>query len=209
MIRALRLARYELKRFRTPLQRAGLVFLASVPLMYGAIYLWSNWDPFGRSSQIPIAVVNEDQAVAVQGQEVAAGDDVVTELRKNPELGWRFVGAARARQGLSDGDYYAIITIPEDFSAKLSSGAGGTPEQATMAITLDDANNFLVGIEAGALKSTLEQKIGAAADTAYFKASGKLLEEMRGGLTKAADGAGELQSGAGRLQDGAVTLGQG
>ncbi|GAA3196429.1 YhgE/Pip domain-containing protein [Actinocorallia longicatena] len=206
MIRALRLARYELKRFRTPLQRAGLVFLASVPLMYGAVYLWSNWDPYGRLDRVPVAVVNEDQTVTAAGEEVHAGSDFVAELKKNPLLGWRFVGAERAEEGLAEGDYYAVITVPRDFSSLLSSGASGSPEQAAMQIRIDDGNNFLVGIMAETIQSELTRQIAAAADKAYFTAAIGRLGELRSGLTEASDGAGRLQDGAAELRDGADRL---
>src|ERR1700722_11176674 len=137
-----RLAFLELKRFRTPLRVAGLVFLALIPLLYGAIYLWSNWNPYGQLASVPVAVVDEDQPVSVGGQQVAAGAQVVASLKKEQLLGWRFVSAADAASGLREGRYYAVITVPADFSAKLASGAGGAPQRASMSIRLDDANNY-------------------------------------------------------------------
>ena len=48
----------ELRRFRGPLPILSAVFLVCVPLLYGAIYLWSNWDPYGRLGELKVAVVN-------------------------------------------------------------------------------------------------------------------------------------------------------
>ncbi|WP_018655723.1 YhgE/Pip domain-containing protein [Actinomadura flavalba] len=208
-MRALRLGVYELLRFRTPLQRAGLAFLLVVPLMYGAIYLWSNWDPYARLDQVPVAVVNEDRAVNVEGRTVDAGADVVAQFRANPLLGWRFTGAGDARDGLRDGRYYAVITIPSDFSAKLTSGANGTPEQAAMSIRLDDANNYLVGVMARTVQAELERQIAAAAVAAYFETAFGELAELRGGLGDAASGAGELRDGLGAAKRGSASLVEG
>jgi putative membrane protein len=161
-----RLAFLELKRFRSPLQIAGLVFLLCVPLLYGAVYLWSNWDPYGQLSSVPVAVVNEDEPVTVGGQTVTAGANLEDELKTQPLLGWQFVSAAQASDGLRDGRYYAIITVPSDFSARLASGATGPPQRASMNIELDDANNYLVGIMAQTVQSELERQVAAAAVTA-------------------------------------------
>ncbi|WP_067477213.1 YhgE/Pip domain-containing protein [Actinomadura hibisca] len=205
-MRAFRLAAYELLRFRSPMQIAGLLFLLLVPLLYGGIYLWSNWNPYSKISQVPVAVVNEDRPVTVEGRDIDAGADFVAELKKERLLGWRFTDAAEASDGLKDGRYYAIITVPADFSAKLTSGAAGTPEQAAMSIRLDDANNFLVGIMAGTIQSELERKISAAAVTAYFEAAFGKLDELHDGLADAAKGSAELRDGLGQAKDGSAQL---
>jgi putative membrane protein len=209
MMRAFRLAAYELLRFRTPMQRAGLAFLLVVPLLYGGIYLWSNWDPYGRLSEVPVAVVNDDRPVEAEGRTVNAGDQLVSQLKKNPLLGWRFTDDADAADGLKDGRYYAVITVPHDFSAKLTSGATGTPEQAAMSIRLDDANNFLVGIMAETVQSELERQVAAAAVATYFEVAFGKLDELHDGLTDAASGAAQLRDGLGQAKDGSGQLVQG
>lgn len=206
MTRLLRLAGLELRRFRTPLQRAGLAFTVAVPLLYGAIYLWTNWDPYGRLNQIPVAVVNLDQPVTVQDHEVDAGKLFVEQLREQPLLGWRFVDAEEAAAGQRDGRYYLVITVPEDFSAKLASGATGTPQRAAMQIRLDDANGYIIGKMAETVQSELERQISAAAVGAYFQAAFGGLDTFTNGLTSAADGAGALTSGITQLHNGSGQL---
>ncbi|GAA2603345.1 YhgE/Pip domain-containing protein [Actinomadura fulvescens] len=208
-MRALRLAAYELLRFRTPIQRAGLAFLLVVPLLYGGIYLWSNWDPYGRLDRVPVAVVNDDRPVRVEGRTVDAGGDLVAQLRKEPLLGWHFTGGREAADGLKEGRYYAVITVPGDFSAKLASGATGTPRQAAMEIRLDDANNFLVGIMAKTVQSELERQVAAAAVAVYFQTAFAKLGQLHDGLDKAAGGARELDDGLGQAKDGSGQLVQG
>ena len=51
MINTFRLAGYELRRFKGPLPILALLFLVLVPLLYGALYLWSNWDPYGSGTR--------------------------------------------------------------------------------------------------------------------------------------------------------------
>ncbi|HEY4022582.1 MAG TPA: ABC transporter, partial [Pseudonocardiaceae bacterium] len=80
-MRPISLALLEIKRFRRPLQMLALLFIVLVPLLYGGLYLWSNWDPYGRFSQIPVAVVNDDQPVTVNNQKVNAGQLFVDELK--------------------------------------------------------------------------------------------------------------------------------
>lgn len=203
------LAARELRRFRTPLQRAALAFLTVVPLLYGAIYLWTNWDPYGRLDRVPVAVVNEDQPVTVEGRTVNAGQMFVDQLRHTPLLGWRFVDRAEAEQGQRDGRYYLVIEVPRDFSADLASGATGTPQRAAMRIRLDDANGFIIGKMAETVQSELERQIAAAAVSAYVQAAFGDLDTLTDGLAQARDGASRLESGADSAHAGAVALADG
>ena len=101
MIKTVKLATYELRRFKGPLPIVALLFLLLVPTLYGALYLWSNWDPYGKLDQVPVAVVNQDVPVEVNGKTVDAGNRLVAELqptrsstgssstRSKPPRGWR------------------------------------------------------------------------------------------------------------------------
>ena len=80
MMPTARLGSYEIRRFKGTLPRVALAFLILIPLLYGALYLWSNWDPYGRLDQVPVAVVNLDRPVTAQGQTVDAGAQFVDEL---------------------------------------------------------------------------------------------------------------------------------
>jgi putative membrane protein len=208
-MRPLRLAWFEIKRFRTPLQRLALAFVVLVPLLYGGLYLWSNWDPYGELDQIPVAVVNEDQPVTVNGQEVDAGKLFVDELKKDRIFDWHFVDRAEAARGVHDTDYYFEISVPPDFSRKLASGADAKPQRARMLITLDDANGYIVGKMAQTVQASLENKISAAAVSAYFQSVFDNLESLRNGISQAADGAAQLRDGAASAEQGSASLSSG
>lgn len=90
MMSSLKLGAFELRRFKGTLPRIAIAFLAIVPLMYGLLYLWSNWDPYGKMDRIPAAVVNLDQPAQALGKTVDAGAQLVTELQTDPVLDWHF-----------------------------------------------------------------------------------------------------------------------
>src|SRR5437764_13792215 len=108
-MKAIRLALLELCRFRGPVRRLVPVLLALVPLLYGALYLWSSWDPYGRLSQIPVAVVNSDRSVEINGQQINAGEQFTQQLRTTNTFDWHFTRAAEAHEGLKRGRYYFTI----------------------------------------------------------------------------------------------------
>ena len=65
---SLHIARTEWKRVTSSrLFRAGIIVVALIPLLYGALYLWAFWDPYGNLDQIPVAIVNLDEPHEVDG----------------------------------------------------------------------------------------------------------------------------------------------
>ncbi len=219
-VSALDLAKQELQRFKGGLGKAALGFLVLVPTLLAAVYLWANWDPLGNLSELPVALVNEDQPTQAGGQSVAGGTAIEEKLTSAPLLGWQKASGEEARQGLQDGDFYAVLTIPKDFSARLGSPAGDTPQRASVALQLDDANNYMVGVAARTLGVELQDQIDAAAQAAYADAAFAGYDVLTKGFGVAADeaktlagnakatsaAAGELSASLGKLEGGARDL---
>ena len=132
-MRSPRLAALELKRFgRGKLPRAALVAVLLLPLLYGALYLWSFWDPYGQLDKIPVALVNDDKGATASGKKIAAGDEITKGLRASKVFEWHEVSEAEARKGVEDGTYYLSLTMPEDFSARIASSSGDSPETGAL-----------------------------------------------------------------------------
>lgn len=206
---ALGLAAFELRRFRGRVPRLALAFVIVVPTLYGAMYLWSNWDPYGRLDRVPVAVVNHDAPVTAQGKRAHAGAEFVEQLKANPRFDWRFTDAGDARAGLADGRYFFTIAVPRDFSRRLAGPATGSPRRARLLIRLDDANGFIVGIVAKTAQSEIQSQVNAAAYAAYAEATLGNLDRLRRGLKRAAAGAGDLADGASGMHSGVKRLDRG
>jgi putative membrane protein len=198
-VKTIRLALLELRRFRGPLPRLVPLGLVLVPLVSGSIYLWSAWDPFGRTNRIPVAVVNQDRPVSSQGEVVDAGQLLVEQLRQDPIFDWRFVGEEAALRGLRDGRYAFTITVPADFSARLAGPAGQTPQRASMLITLNDANGYLTGKLAQTDQAMLQDQVDAAARTAFAQRVLGDLNALRTRLAQASSTATSQRDATNRL----------
>ncbi|HYN73356.1 MAG TPA: YhgE/Pip family protein, partial [Nakamurella sp.] len=207
MINTFRLAGYELRRFRGPLPILALLFLVLVPLLSGALYLWSNWDPYGKLDQVPVAVVNLDQPVTTEdGKTIDAGNRLVSELEADPIFDWQFVDADQAKAGLADGTYKLTVVIPPEFSANLASGSGDDPQRAIVYLQRDDANGYATGLLTTSVQKQLESAINHAAIGAYFDTVFTNLETIRADVTTAADDANLLAAGTAASLKGATDL---
>ncbi len=210
------LGRFELLRFRGRLPKLALVFVLIVPLLYGAIYLAANWDPYGRLDRLPVAVVNQDTGTTYGTTAVHAGDDFVAGLHAQQTFDYRDVTAAEADRGLAEGDYYLAITVPPDFSADLVSGQGDDPERAQIMLRRNDANGFVIGSITNSAQNAVARSVDESASESYFDAVFANLATIRSGLSDATDGAAKLhdgtvsaEKGSDRLVDGASSAASG
>ncbi|MFK4147603.1 YhgE/Pip family protein [Streptomyces sp. NPDC004065] len=209
-MRSPKLAALELRRFgRGRLPRAALVALLVLPLLYGALYLWSFWDPYGRLDRIPVALVNDDKGATAGGRRITAGDDLTEGLLKSEVFDWHRVGADEARRGVEDGTYYLSLTMPADFSSRIASSAGDSPETGALQVRTNDANNYIVG----QISKTVFNEVRTAAST---KASRSFLDrifisfsDIHGQTVKAANGADKLTGGIGKAEKGSKDLADG
>ncbi|MCI1792020.1 MAG: YhgE/Pip domain-containing protein [Bifidobacterium sp.] len=96
----------------------GLIFL---PPLYAWFNIIGFWNPYGNTHGIHVAVANEDQGANndVMGR-IELGDQIVSQLKTDNTLGWRFVSQPEAMRQVYSGDSYAAIIIPKDFSRQVS-----------------------------------------------------------------------------------------
>ncbi|MGL4450389.1 MAG: YhgE/Pip family protein [Sarcina sp.] len=94
--------------------------LCILPSLYSFLNVIGCWDAYQNTSTIPIAVVNEDVGTTLGGQSLNIGDSIVSSLKTNNLIGWKFVNAQEANIGLASSKYFAELIIPKDFSANLA-----------------------------------------------------------------------------------------
>ena len=96
-----------------------IIGLCLVPCLYAWFNILSNWDPYGEAStsNIKVAVANEDRGAKLMGMELNIGTLVMDGLAANHQLGWVFVDdRQQALEGVYSGDYYAALIVSKDFT---------------------------------------------------------------------------------------------
>ena len=232
-----RVALVELKRLTSGvLPVLVLLAMSCIPLLYGSLYLYGNWDAYGNVNGIVGALVVEDEgAKDASGNYLNTGADVKKSLLDAGTFDWKSVETRdKAVQGVSDGTYDFALVIPKDFSARLvSTGSfkpdekGNTgpinPQAAGLEIITNDANNYVltnIVTKAGtAVRDSVASKVGdKTANTllaSFTTIHGKMNEAADGAdkinanTVKLSDAMTQLADGTGTLNDGAVKLADG
>ncbi|MFI5802826.1 YhgE/Pip family protein [Streptomyces sp. NPDC051561] len=209
-MRSPKLAALELKRFgRGKLPRAALVALLLLPLLYGALYLWSFWDPYGRLDKIPVALVNEDQGANAAGKKITAGDEITRKLTDSKVFDWQEVSAKDAKDGVESGAYYLSLTMPSDFSRRIASSSGDSPETGALQVATNDSNNYIVGQISRTVFSEVRTAASTNASRGFLDKIFISFSDIHDATEKAAKGANDLKGGIGKAKKGSKELSDG
>ncbi|HFF3190415.1 TPA: YhgE/Pip family protein [Bacillus cereus] len=146
-----------------------VVGLMILPSLYAWFNIKASWDPYGNTKEVPIAVSNQDAGSNLRGKDINIGDEIVDSLKKNKNLGWKFVDEKQAIYGVERGDYYASITIPKDFSEKIATVLDENPQKPE-------------------LDYYVNEKVNAIAPKITAKGASGITEEISKNFVKTANG---------------------
>ncbi|MFF3728934.1 YhgE/Pip family protein [Streptomyces sp. NPDC002476] len=209
-MRSPRLAALELRRFgRGKLPVAALIALLLLPLLYGALYLCSFWDPYGRLDKIPVALVNDDKGATVGGKHVGVGDEITGQLLDSKTFEWHEVNSAEAHKGVENGTFYLSLTMPSDFSEQIASSSGDSPETGALQVRTNDANNYIVGQISRSVFSEVRTAASTNASRTFYDRIFINFSDLHDATAKAAKGADDLKGGIGKAKKGSQDLADG
>ena len=97
---------------------AVAVAICLLPSLYAWLNIYSNWDPYGNTGNVSIALASMDKGyVTEKGEVVNKGQEVLDDLRESTAINWVFLDSEEeAVNGVHSGKYYAAVVIDEDFS---------------------------------------------------------------------------------------------
>lgn len=120
-----------------------LIGLTILPSLYAWFNIKASWDPYGNTSNISVAVVNNDKGTTIFDKELNMGDKLIDQLKDNHSLGWKFVDEEEASKGVETGKYYASIEITQDFSKNIVSILGKDINKAEIVYTVNEKINAI------------------------------------------------------------------
>ena len=183
----------------------SMAVISFIPIMYSGFFLGSIWDPYGQVKNLPVAFVNEDKGAQLNGQTVNIGQSVEQKLKSNHDLGWEFVNKQQADDGVNSGHFYAVVTVPTDFSAKAASITTAQPQRAVIRYTTTPAKNYIGSLVSNQAAEKVKASVAEQITQAYAKGVLENIGKLGDGLETAAGGASTLHGGLTQLQAGAQT----
>lgn len=221
----------ERARSRKPITWLTILGILLLPAAVGGILVAALQNPTERLDSMTAAIVNLDEPVTIDGQLTPLGRQLASGLVEGSDdfdsnLTWVISNEDDAKEGLADGTYQAVITIPEDFSAAatsagtaISDGGGAASddaEKATIQVTTppdglvadDLITNQIATVAASSMGSMLsEATMGNV--LVGFTTLGDQIGDAADGAVKLASGARDAATGAAAIPEGATKLATG
>ena len=185
-----------------------LIAIITIPAIYTSVFLGSMWDPYGDADELPVAVVNHDKKVKYEGKTLQVGDDLVKNLKDSGSLDFRFVSDKKAKEGLESGEYYMIISIPEDFSKNATTLMDKNPKQMKLIYKTNPGTNYVASKMDDSAMAKIEKSVREKVTETYVKTVFAQIKTAGSGFQEAADGSGKIESGAKKLKAGNDTIEQ-
>ena len=192
--------------FKKPTFIIVMIGISLIPALYNIIFLSSMWDPYGQLSDLPVAVVNHDKEASYNGNIMAIGKDMVSNLKENKTLDFHFVDEEEGKKGLEDGDYYMVVILPSDLSEKAASILTDHPEQMQIDYQTSSGHSFIASKMSDSAMTQLKQNVSTNVTVTYTKALFDKIVELKDGMSQAASGSEKLTDGANQLVTGSQTL---
>ena len=115
----------------------------------------------------------------------------------------------RPRKGVEDGTYYLSLTMPADFSERIASSSGDTPETGALQVRTNDANNYIVGQISRTVFSEVRSAASTNASRSFLDRIFVSFSDIHDATKKAAKGADQLKGGIGKAKKGSKDLADG
>ncbi len=146
--------------FKNPVATFLIVALMIIPSLYAWFNIKALWDPYSNTGELPIAVYSDDQTATFQDKSVNIGDEVLKNLKKNKQLGWRFVDSKKELdKGVQSGKYFAGIYLPKDFSKDLLSFTSGDINKPKIEYSINEKINAIAPIITSKGASSIQSQI--------------------------------------------------
>ncbi len=193
-----------LRRWVLPIVAVLLTGLAA------GVMLWNLQTRQTAGPVIPVAIVNSDKSVTTGSgsdeKTIYAGRQLAANLTQPDSkdvtpLSWQLVDKADADKGLIDGTYYAVLTIPEDFSKNINSVSGKSPVEAELKLVSNDASSTAVGAMASLTVQQAAIGLGGQITNNYVNNSLNSFTDIHNNLTSSAKSAQQLADSSSELAD--------
>ncbi len=137
--------------------------LCIIPSLYAWFNIYSNWDPYGNTNAIRIAVYSEDTGYEnSSGIYMNMGDSIIDNLKENDKLGWIFVNTnEEAINTVESGECYAAIIIGNNFSQSMYEFIDNGMEKPSVTYYENAKKNAVASKITQSGKSSLEESINA------------------------------------------------
>ena len=178
--------------------------LCAVPCLYAWFNIFSNWDPYGveSTSRIKVAVASEDKGENLLGLDICVGNQVISALKENDQMGWVFTDNTEdALKLVQSGDCYAALVVPEDFTTGVLSVLRGDPENPQLRYYENEKKNAIAPKITGKAQTSVQEQVNSVFLETIAGYGGEIISVAEANGISAESGLTAITNGVNSLAD--------
>lgn len=168
-----------------------------LPLIYSITYLEGFWDPYNNLDNIKVAVVNEDECT-----KSCRSIELIDKLKDSDTFNFIVKDKKTAEKLLMDKKYYAVITIPTDFTSSFDKDDSKDRNAPTIIYRTNKKTNYIAS-------QLIENAVIRVEKELDNEVAGKLTKTLSSRLKDVPNQTEKIGSALGEIYNGTVTLNEG
>ena len=152
------------------------VGIAVIPSLYAWFNIYANWDPYGSTGNMQVAVIIEDEGYSFNNINIDVGSEIKSNLEANDLIDWQFVSKKEALKGIEAGEYYAGIEIPKGFSKSLTSIVTDNFKQPQITYYANEKKNAIATKITDKVVQTIQQEVNESFVTTVINVVASLMD---------------------------------
>ncbi len=180
----------------------SLIAIMLIPLIYSSVFVGSLWDPYGKTDQLKISVVNNDNGGEVNGKKTNIGNDVEDNLKDNDKFKWEFVNQETADKHLEEGNSFAVISIPSDTTKHAGSMLDKNPKKIDFNVKTNPGYSYTGSQIASKAVTAVEDNLSSSVREKYISESFKGMNKLTDGYKDTSKALAQMSDAESQLIDG-------
>lgn len=188
--------------FRNKMLIVSLIAIALIPLIYVALFVGSIWDPYDKTDQLEISIVNQDESAKLNGEKITIGDDLVDELKDNEDFKFQAVSEKKAAHELEKGNSVGTIIVPKDASKNATTLLDENPKKINLETQVNPGSSYTGSQTAQKAIDTVTDTIKNDIRENYLTEIFESTKKSQDGYQDTSDALGEMSNAESQLIDG-------
>ncbi|MGO2795374.1 MAG: YhgE/Pip domain-containing protein [Staphylococcus saprophyticus] len=188
--------------FRNKMLIIALIAIATIPLLYVALFVGSMWSPYDKTDQLKISIVNQDQSAKLNGEKVTIGDDVVDKLKDNDKFDFQEASKKEAFNQLEKGKSVGTIIIPKDASSNATTLLDKNPKKIKIETQVNPGSSYTGSQSAQKAIDTVTNSIKDNIRTNYLDQLFASAKKSQSGFKDTSNALGDMSDAESQLIDG-------
>ncbi|MGI2287523.1 YhgE/Pip domain-containing protein [Staphylococcus cohnii] len=188
--------------FKNKMLVVSLIAISLISLLYVALFVGSMWDPYDKTENLKISVVNHDEKATLNNKDITIGDDLVDKLKDNDKFDFQVVSEKEANKQLNRGESVGTIIVPKNASSNATTILDENPKKINLETKVNPGSSYTGSQSANSAINTVTEFIKDNIRSNYLSELFASAKKSQSGYQDTSEALGQMSDAETELIDG-------